>query len=461
MCERAQVARQPSTHGRVAAIAHDLTLAEQAQLLNELRGVRDSEGRESQQETVALCRFLLALESTREDAIVTCVRLMQDRRLSDSAALNCLPELRTAIQHHVGAARARANDGQALVATAAFVQRMCDALLGFLEQPGVGNTARSQLRGHIQALDLLPTTLDACCSPEIEESRATAVRRVLDIDWPPVLLLPLFTALSEVQLSHKERQVVYDKVEAGVDGSWREVGMESDAVGLVQVAIEGVERFQDPRAMRLVRWLVHMAPAAVRSDVLCVVQMALQNGTIELAVVLDSVERSAGGEDASDGWARHGVDSGGAAAEPGSKVRVLDLCASDLTLLLSAANNLLVRDAILETIIGALRRHRKGRGLAATCRLLAAVVECSQAVWLSTLLLDLAECLLTVEYPDAADACAMVQVFCRGSRSAAACCGCCRVLFVGSGRGRVPVRGLRTAAVGLLTLSLYARRRTG
>ena len=86
------------------------------------------------------------------------------------------------------------------------------------------------------------------------------------------------------------------------------------------------------------------------------------------------------GEDASDGWARHGVDSGGAAAEPGSKVRVLDLCASDLTLLLSAANNLLVRDAILETIIGALRRHRKGRGLAATCRLLAAVVECSQAV---------------------------------------------------------------------------------
>jgi hypothetical protein len=29
----------------VAAIAHDLTLAEQAQLLNELRGVRDSEGR--------------------------------------------------------------------------------------------------------------------------------------------------------------------------------------------------------------------------------------------------------------------------------------------------------------------------------------------------------------------------------------------------------------------------------
>ena len=172
MCERAQVARQPSTHGRVAAIAHDLTLAEQAQLLNELRGVRDSEGRESQQETVALCRFLLALESTREDAIVTCVRLMQDRRLSDSAALNCLPELRTAIQHHVGAARARANDEQALVAAAAFVQRMCDTLLGFLEQPGVGNAWRP-----------------CCCSRRRhrDPSHRPSHRPAPSAPWPPRL----------------------------------------------------------------------------------------------------------------------------------------------------------------------------------------------------------------------------------------------------------------------------------
>jgi hypothetical protein len=48
--------------------------------------------------------------------------------------------------------------------------------------------------------------------------RTTTVCKVLEARWPAPLLLPLFTALAEVELSHKERHVIYSKVEEGLKG---------------------------------------------------------------------------------------------------------------------------------------------------------------------------------------------------------------------------------------------------
>ena len=42
--------------------------------------------------------------------------------------------------------------------------------------------------------------------------------KVLEARWPAPLLLPLFTALAEMELSHKERHVIYSKVEEGLQG---------------------------------------------------------------------------------------------------------------------------------------------------------------------------------------------------------------------------------------------------
>jgi hypothetical protein len=49
------------------------------------------------QHVVALYRLLLSLESTREDAIITCIHLFHDQRICNSAGLSCLPEVRAAI----------------------------------------------------------------------------------------------------------------------------------------------------------------------------------------------------------------------------------------------------------------------------------------------------------------------------------------------------------------------------
>ena len=49
------------------------------------------------QHVVALYRLLLSLESTREDAIITCIHLIHDQRIRNNAGLSCLPEVRAAI----------------------------------------------------------------------------------------------------------------------------------------------------------------------------------------------------------------------------------------------------------------------------------------------------------------------------------------------------------------------------
>ena len=53
----------------------------------------------------------------------------------------------------------------------------------------------------------------------------------------------------------------------------------------MQVALEAAGRYKDDAAMSLVRRLLRAAPPTLRADVLCVVQMALQNGTLELGLL--------------------------------------------------------------------------------------------------------------------------------------------------------------------------------
>ena len=240
-----QVASEQRDHSCVAALASGLTPLELAELLDDLRAA----GRHSQQHVFALCRLLLSLERTREDAIITCVKLFHDQRIRDKAGLSCLSEVRAAIVQRASAS----DDPQAAVATVAFLQRVCDAILSFLSDSGLADKSAAQVSGHIQALELLPTVLDCADSAlhlpggrgvwqQLEEVRTSTVRRVLETRWPAHLLLPLFTALSEVELTHRERHVVYSKVEDGLiaedaaAASTSRVDLNSSVVGLIQVA---------------------------------------------------------------------------------------------------------------------------------------------------------------------------------------------------------------------------------
>jgi len=240
-----QVASEQRDHSCVAALASGLTPLELAELLDELRAA----GRHSQQHVFALCRLLLSLERTREDAIITCVKLFHDQRIRDKAGLSCLSEVRAAIVQRASAS----DDPQAAVATVAFLQRVCDAILSFLSDGALADKSAAQVSGHIQALELLPTVLDCADSAlhlpggrgvwqQLEDVRTSTVRRVLETRWPAPLLLPLFTALSEVELKHEERHVVYSKVEDGLiaedaaAASASRVDLNSSVVGLIQVA---------------------------------------------------------------------------------------------------------------------------------------------------------------------------------------------------------------------------------
>ena len=463
-----KVAGEQRDPARLVALASGLTPAELAELLDELRRVGSGAGRHGQQHVASLCRLLLALESTREDAIVICVRLIHDQRIRDKAGMGCLPELRAAIMQRASGAP------ELTAATVSFLQRVCEALVGFLSDKDLADKTSAQVGGHLQALELLPTVLECAGSAlllrgsggewqlqeDLAEVRATAVQQILEARWPKLFLLPLFSALSEVDLSPPERHAMYGKVEDGLRGDTgagsvasSRVDLESNIVGLIQVALEAAGRYRDDRAMGLVRRLLHISPPSLLSDVLCVVHMALQNGTIELGVLIAAIHRAASGPVGSGGTCRslHGCGSTaniegssaeaprtGAVSAPGAApageaaASALErtagasqpdsweaggLAATDITLLLSAAQNPLLRDAIMDTVTRTLLRHAaaaaaaarassscqsaadlgEAPGVEATQRLAAEVVISAEGMWLSSLLLDLAECLLEVE----------------------------------------------------------------
>ena len=456
-----RVAGEKHDNARILALASSLKPAELAELLDELRCVGSAPGRHGQEHELSICRLLLSLESTREDAIVICIHHLHDQRIRDRAGMSCLPELRAAIVQRASC------DRELTAATVSFLQRVCEAVVGFLSDESLACKSPAQLGGHIQALELLPATLECAGSAlllrgstdvlplmdQMSEVRTATVQRVLEADWPTRLLLPLFSALSEVDLSPAERHAMYFKVEGGLKQETGSVGgragtagisradLESDIVGLIQVALEAAGRYKDGRAMGLVRRLLRLSPASLLSDVLCVVHMALQNGTIELGLLVAAIERAASGSEATafdcgnervgetadhgKGWrgdVRHAkmpveANSAQVGGEPSelqpASSQTDRLCATDITLLLSAAQNALLRDAIMDNVTHTLLRHAsssfvyasadssssglEARRVEATQRLVSEVVVCAHSMWLSSLLLDLAECLLETE----------------------------------------------------------------
>jgi hypothetical protein len=178
-----------------------------------------------QQHVLSLCRILLSLERTRDDAIVICIHLLHDQRFRDTAGFTCLPELRAAIIQRM----LSADTEQSSCTTAAFLQRVHDAIVGFLRAPDLAKKLPVEFGGHIQALELLPTALDCAQSvlhvaggrgawQELQDVRASTLESVLGAAWPAAVVLPLFTALCQVDLCPKERDMVYAKVETSVSG---------------------------------------------------------------------------------------------------------------------------------------------------------------------------------------------------------------------------------------------------
>jgi len=420
-----EVASTIDHRARVAAIAGGLTPPELSQLLDELRSVGSGggAGAPSAQHVLALCRLLLAIERTREDAIITCIHLLHDQRMRDRAGQGCVAELRAAIAQGPAAAP---EGSQPAVAAVAFLQRVCDAIVGFLADPALAAKSAAQVGGHMQALELLPAALECADSAvhvpagggvwqQLDEVRTTTVWKVLEARWPAPLLLPLFTALSEVELSHKERHVVYSKVEDGLHGgggggggaddgdggAQGRLNLGSDVVGLVQAALEAAGRYKDKRAVWLVRELLSSAPATLRTDVLCVVQMALQNGTIQLATLVAAVNPARPPATRAPLPSAFGTVLRECGHPPGPEDGEQMLSPTDVTLLLSAAQNPLVRDSVIDSLIQALL----GQFAAAPCEstrvqgmrlLVSQVVQCADVMWLATIILDLSECLFAI-----------------------------------------------------------------
>ena len=184
----------------VAALAGGLTPPELAQLLDELRSVgRGAVGAaHSAQHVLALCRLLLAIERTREDAIITCIHLLHDQRMHDRAGQSCLPELRAAIAQGPSAAAVEGALAPSTAAAVVFLQRVCDAIVGFLSDPALAGKSAEQVGGHVQALELLPAALDCAVSAvhssggrgvwqQLNQVRTTTVCKFLEARWPKTL----------------------------------------------------------------------------------------------------------------------------------------------------------------------------------------------------------------------------------------------------------------------------------
>jgi len=187
-------------HARVATLAEGLTPPELAELLDDLRGLgRGAVGAaHSAQHVLALCRLLLAIERTREDAIITCIHLLHDQRMHDRAGQSCLPELRAAIAQGPSAAAVEGALAPSTAAAVVFLQRVCDAIVGFLSDPALAGKSAEQVGGHVQALELLPAALDCAVSAvhssggrgvwqQLNQVRTTTVCKFLEARWPKTL----------------------------------------------------------------------------------------------------------------------------------------------------------------------------------------------------------------------------------------------------------------------------------
>ena len=309
--------------------------------------------------------MLLSTARTREDSVVQCVALIQEGVMRDRLAFSTLPELRAAVME-LCAAREAAERSSSLP----FLERLCNSLVAFLEQQNPPPAALPEQRqaALAQALELLPTCLDcalnaelftrggraarrgasapshstdgagpAAAPPATRELRRETARRILDAAWPAAMVLPLLSALVDLDLDADEQTRACARLApagpAGPAPSAPGAAAPPDAhfVGLVQAALAGAAKFRSTAWVRALRALLAAAPARLLRDALCLVELSLQVllpfpaartalrrakvTRVRRAVWLGPAGAAAGGVRAACGRGRGGRGACGAAGE--------------------------------------------------------------------------------------------------------------------------------------------------
>jgi len=230
--------------------------------------------------------------------------------MRDRLAFSTLPELRAAVME-LCAAREAAERSSSLP----FLERLCNSLVAFLEQQDPPPEALPEQRqaALAQALELLPTCLDcalnaelftrggraarrgasapshstdnagpAAAPPATRELRRETARRILDAAWPAAMVLPLLSALVDLDLDADEQTRACARLApagpAGPAPSAPGAAAPPDAhfVGLVQAALAGAAKFRSTAWVRALRALLAAAPARLLRDALCLVELSLQ-----------------------------------------------------------------------------------------------------------------------------------------------------------------------------------------